>query len=336
MKNISRALLTCCLLLFSAGPALAELEVTFVNRTGFEIQAISMKGDGGGMTSAIRVVPGNFCVFTDGNASKLHEVAIDVGLMLFTFTDMAALAGNAKPTLELAYDADGRPRLTLADNPGQAASGSVPEGGSLVNVVGTTAVFADPSTPAETAFAAILGAGNLGEIRAMGARDSSLWSSQVYLPATFAGKTWAVFIESAESFSRDDADKPGACVLRAYTGGPEGVGALMRSLAAEGLRPWFAQRSAGGDMDMAGMVKFREENPDAGEAWKLVTDAAVDVNRDGKPAAVDAVLLTEKGYAGAAKGGDAAFPGFRLRVSNADVVVLQYLPDASGLIFMTR
>ena len=49
-----------------------------------------------------------------------------------------------------------------------------------------------------------------------------------------------------------------------------------------------------------------------------------------------AFLLTEEGYARAAKGEDAALPGFRLRVSNADVVVLQYLPDASGLISMTR
>lgn len=408
MKNFSRAIFACCLVLFTAFPAAAELSVTFVNRTDFEIQSVSIKGDGGGMGFTVRVVPGNFCVFTDGNSNELHEVTIDAGLMLFTFTDMAAVAGNAAPTFELTFDANDRPHLTLVDKPGQKGSGqagSAPEGESfdlpagpiwnndhakercpevlaewlaanpgrqaewngnwatvisgersvcgititggeaapaspavpsLVNVVGNVTVFADPATPAEATFAAITGAANLGEIRAMGAQNSSLWSSQVYLPATFAGKTWAVFVESAEAFSRNDADKPGGCILRTYTGGPEGLAALMQALAAEGYRPWFTQLTAGEDMDTDVMVKIWEEDLSTEEAWEQVAEASVDINQGGNPAAVDTVLLTGEGYARAEKGENPELPGLRLRVSNAGVVVLQYLPDASVLISMAR
>ncbi|MDL2267086.1 hypothetical protein LJC46_03755, partial [Desulfovibrio sp. OttesenSCG-928-G15] len=67
-----------------------------------------------------------------------------------------------------------------------------------------------------------------------------------------------------------------------------------------------------------------------------VIDASVDINRGGKPAAVDAVLLTGEGYERAAKGEDATVPGFRLRVSNAAVITMQYMPDISPLISMTR
>ena len=38
-------------MLVSACPALAELKATFINRTDFEIQSISIKGDGGSMES---------------------------------------------------------------------------------------------------------------------------------------------------------------------------------------------------------------------------------------------------------------------------------------------
>ena len=405
MYYISRIFFTCCLVLVSACPALAELKATFINRTDFEIQSISIKGDGGSMEFTVRVVPGNFCVFTDGNSNELHEVTIDAGLMLFTFTDMAALADNAAPTLELTYDADGRPHLTLVDKPAQADSGSVPERDSfdlpagpiwnndhakkrcpqvleewlaanpgkkaewngnwatvkpgemsvcgitvtgadnipapvavpsLINLVGTASAFADPSAPTQAEFTAILSAKNLYEIREMGAQNSSLWHSKIYLPASFAGRTWAVFVESAEAFSGNDADKPGTCILRTYTGGPEGVIPLMQGLAAEGYRPWFAQLSTGEDMNTEEMVKLWEEYPDAAEAWEQVADACADVNRGGEPAAVDVVLLTEEGYAKAAKSEEAALPGFRLRVSNAVVVTMQYMPDISTLIGMTR
>lgn len=405
MKHLSTAFLACCLLLLAADPALAELKVTFVNRTDFEIQAVSMQGDGGGMSSTIRVVPGNFCVFTDGNSSELREVHIDAGLMLFTFTDMAALAGNASPTLELTFDADNRPHLTLVDKPGhsdgEGAAGSLsldlPAGPiwnndhakercpqvleewltanpgreaewtgnwvtvtqgemsvcsitirgehstlpadavpSLINVVGTATLFADPANPAKADFAAVIRAGSMGELRAMGAHDAQLWDSQVFLPAVFAGKTWAVFVEPDEGFSREDAVKPGVCMLRTYTGGEQGLARLMQSLAKEGYRPWFAQHTAGENMDTQAMIKFWEEDLSAQDAWEQVADAATDINQGGSAAAVDAILLADEGYARVAAGEDAAIPGLRLRVSNAAVVILQYMPDISSLISMTR
>ncbi|MDL2207655.1 hypothetical protein LJB82_02915 [Desulfovibrio sp. OttesenSCG-928-M16] len=322
MKNLYCAILVCCLALFSADPALAELEITFVNRTDFEIQAIAIQGDGGGMSSTIRVVPGNFCVFTNGNSSELQEVKIDVGLMLFTFTDMAALAGNAAPTLELSFDADAQPHLTLADNPEQA------------DFIGQTTVFADPALESETDFTVITNAETMGEIRAMGAQTAPMWSAQVYLPATFAGKTWAVFVEPEETFASDDAAKPGACILRTYVG--DGLAPLLEGLASAGYRPWFAQLTEGDDMDTTEMVRFWQEDLDAQGAWEQVADAGANINQGGKPAAIDLILLTDEGYARAEEGDDAALPGFRLRISNANVIAMQYMSDISHLISMTR
>ena len=405
MQYILRMALVSCLLLFTAGPALAELKVTFVNRTGFEVQSISMQGDGGGMAFTVRVVPGNFCVFTDGNSSELREITIDAGLALFTFTDLAALAGNAAPTLELFYNADNRPRLALAAAPAQSPSGSAPEGASFdlpagpiwnndharercpqvleewlaanpgkqaewtghwvtvtagemsvcgmrrmdegaeppstastppVTVVGKASVFADPTAMPAPHFNDILSAGTMGAIRAMGAQTSPLWDSQVYLPVEFAGKIWAAFVEPEESFAREDDAKPGGCVMRADTGGSGGLASLMQNLAAAGYRPWFSQFSAGEDMDTVGMVRFWKENLDATGAWEQVTETGTEINQGGQPAAVDTILLAEEGYARAADGEDAAVPGFRLRVSNADVIVLTYMPDISMFISMTR
>lgn len=396
MKKSVWALFVCCLALFAAGPALAELSVTFVNRTDFEIQAISIKGDGGGMSFTVKVVPGNSCVFVEGNSRELHEVTIDAGLMLFSFADMAALAGNDKPTLELSYDANDRPHLTLVDKPaaegdffdleaGPIANNShaqkrcpevaeewlaanpgkqikwngnwatvthgemsvcgmtilgggaeAPAPPSLINFVGTASAFADPLVQSDIAFTAITSAGTMGKIRAMGGKQSPIWDSQVYLPAAFAGKTWAVFVEPEETFSRADSAKPGECGLRTYTGGSEGLGTFLQNLAAEGYRPWYAQLTAGEDMDTKSMVKLWEETRSAQDAWEQVADACADVNRGGKPAAVDTILLTEQGYASAAAGENPAVPGLRLRVSNADVITIRYLPDASQWISMTR
>lgn len=426
MKRIAHAVLACCLVLFTACPALAKLEVTFINRTDFELQFISITEDSGSTGFSARVVPGNFCVFTSGNSSELHEAKIDTGLMLFTFTDMnAALAGNSSPTLELTYDADDRPHLTLVDKkPEQADSGSAPDSGSagkgasfdlpagpiwnndharercpevlkewlaanpgkqavwsgswatveagesvcgitlkegeapssgtgaenaspagkgaethypsLINFVGKVTVFADPLVPAKTEFSAVIKAATMGDIKAMGAQPAPQWSSRVYLPVAFAGKTWAAFVEPAEAFAEGDAVKPGACTLYTYTLGTDNLPPLMQKLAEAGYRPWFAQHTAGEDMDTVSMVKFWTEYPDAAAAWKQVTDACADINREGKPAAVDTLLLTEQGYARAAKGENAEVPGFRMRVSNSHVITLQYMPDISMLIGMTR
>jgi hypothetical protein len=315
--------------LLSVSPALAKLSVTFINRTGFEIQAIKMTGDGGSMTSAIRVVPDNFCVFGDGTSSELEGVVIDVGMMLFAFTDTKAVSGMSDPTFELSFDADERPHLTLVDKPGQ----TIP---SLINLVGKATLLADASIPNIADFHDILRAETMGDLRNMGARDATMWDSQLHLPAKFLGKTWAVFVESSKAFTRNDADKAGNRTLRTYTGGPEGVRELMQGLAAEGYRPWFAQLTAGEDMDTEAVLKFWEEDLEAEEAWEQVVDASEQINQEGKPAAVDTILLTEEGYAKAAKGEDAAVPGFRLRVSNAAVITLQYMPDISMLIAMTR
>ncbi|MDL2307627.1 mannan-binding lectin [Desulfovibrio sp. OttesenSCG-928-C06] len=402
MKNIFRAFLACCLLLLTASPALAELEVKFINRTGFEIQAINIKGDGGGMGFTIRVVPDNFCIFADGNSSQLQEVTIDVGLMLLTFTDMSALEGNSKPILELSYGEDGLPRLTLVDNPDAPDSGSVQKGESFdlpagpiwsndhaakrcpevlekwlaenpgsqaewngnwlttepgemsvcgitlleggtapssasgASFAGTETVLADPADPTNTSFSAVLAAENLGEIRAMGAQDFPLWSSQVYLPASFAGKTWAVLVESQESFSRNDADKPGACSLRTYTIGIDDLTQFLQTLAQIGYRPWFFQLSTGEDMETEHMTQIWKEDLSREKAWNEVADVCMTVNQNNDPAAVDIVLLNSNGYDLAEEGQNPELPGFRMRVSNANVIVLQYLPDVSELISMTR
>lgn len=397
MKLISRIALACCLLLLTAGPALAELSVTFINRTDFEIQSITMTGDAASMSSGIRVVPGNFCVFTDGGSSELREIKIDAGLMLFTFTDMAVLAGLSSPTLELVFDADNRPHLTLVDKPGQTDSGSegesfdLPAGPiwdnehakkrcpqvleewlaanpgrearwngnwatveagtmsvcgitvspgeravpSLINVVGEATLFADPSTPAATDFTAVVNAGSMAEIRAMGAQKPQETERRLLLPASFAGKTWAVFVEPEDTFSDDPQAKPGPCSLRTYTGS-DGVAPLMQGLAAAGYRPWCAQLATGEDMDIEEMVRFWQEELDREEAWEQLADACEDINQGGRPAAVDIVILSDEGYARAARGEDAEMPGLRLRISNAVVITLQYLPDVSALLSMTR
>ncbi|MDL2290606.1 mannan-binding lectin [Desulfovibrio sp. OttesenSCG-928-F20] len=392
MKLISRIILTCCLLLLTAVPALAKVSVTFINRTDFEIQSIYMTGDAASMSSGLRVVPGNFCVLTDGGSSELREIKIDVGLMLFTFTNMSALAGLSSPTLELIFDADNRPHLTLVDKPGQTGSDSedesfdlpagpiwdnehakercpqvleewlvanpgkearwngnwatvesgrmsvcgitVSSGGraipSLINIVGEATLFVDPSTPAATDFSAVINAGSMTEIRDMGAQEYQEPENRLLLPASFAGKTWAVFLEPANP----DA-KPGACSLRTYTGSDD-LAPLMQGLAAAGYRPWCAQLAKGEDMDIEAMVRFWQEEFDREEAWEQMTDACEDINRGDSPAAVDIVLLSDEGYARAAKGEDAQIPGLRLRISNAVVITLQYLPDVSMLLSMTR
>lgn len=110
MRYLIRTLLACCLLLLPL-PALARLDVRFVNLTDLEIQGVHIRGNGGGMGSSVRVVPGNFCVFTDGNGSELHEVIIDAGVMAFSFTDMAAVAGIDDLAFELVLDKDAQPVL---------------------------------------------------------------------------------------------------------------------------------------------------------------------------------------------------------------------------------
>ena len=124
MKRIRSMLLALSMICFTACPALAELKVTIINRSFFEIQAIHMQDDGGSMTSEISVVPGNSCVFSSGNASALQAVSIDVGTMLFSFTDMDALAGMSAPVLELSYDADERPHLTLVEKHEEEQTGA--------------------------------------------------------------------------------------------------------------------------------------------------------------------------------------------------------------------
>ena len=397
-RHLFCALFACCVTLLAARPALAELQLTLVNRTHFEIQYILMKGDGASFGSTIRVVPGNSCTFTDGNSSELKELVIDAGLILFTFTDTGALAGNSSPTLELSFDADGRPHLTLVDkartlegegfdveagpiwnndhakercpevlqewlaaNPGKKAEWTgnwvttvegamsvcgirlikdqadavAPAIPSLVTVVGTASVFADPSQAAATDFAEVLKAESMGAIRAMGGRTSPLSESTVFLPASFAGKTWAAFVEPAESFSTDEKARPGDCMLRTYTG-EDGLLPLVRELASMGYRPWFAQRTAGEDMDTQGMVKVWEEEPDFEQAWRQVMEGAIDANEGDGPAAVDIILLSEEDYGRAAGGNEGPMPGYRLRVSNSVVITLRYMPDASPLIGMTR
>ncbi len=400
MKLLTRVLFACCLVLFTACPALAELKVQCINRTDFEIQAIRMTGDAGSMASAIRVVPDNFCVFRDGTSSELQELVIDAGMMLFDFTDTKAVAGMSDLVFELSFDADDRPHLTLVDKPVRAEEDTVPAGASfdlpagpiwdndharercpqvleewlsanpgrkakwngnwatvkpgemsvcgmdpvggspappsLINLVGKATLLADASVPKITDFADIARAGTMGDLRSLGARDATMWDSQVYLPARFLGKTWAVFVDSSEVFTRNDADKAGNRTLRTYTGGPEGIAPLMQGLAAEGYRPWYAQLTAGEEMDLEENIQFWKEDLDVEEAWEQVADASEHVNREGEPAAVDTILLTGEDYARAARGEDPTLPGFRLRVSNAAVITLQYHRDISMLIAMTR
>ena len=97
MKHIARIFSACCLVLFPTCPALADLEVTFINRTDFELLSVHMTGDGATLSSGLRVVPGNFCTITDGTSSTLQAVTLDAGMMRFAFTDMAAVAGMSNP-----------------------------------------------------------------------------------------------------------------------------------------------------------------------------------------------------------------------------------------------
>lgn len=388
MKRSSCAIMVLCLTVLAAGPAWAELTATFINRTHFEIQYVGIRGDGGGMGSDIRVVPGNLCSFTDGNSSQLTDVSIDAGLMLFTFSDMEALAGIPEPVLELSFDADDRPHLTLVEkktesdgnafdleagpiwnndharqrcpevleewlaaNPGAGAewtgawvttivgemsvcgmkgAGDGPAATPLlINVVGAVTRFADPAARSETDFITLAGAETMEEIRALGGRESPVWDSQLYLPVSFAGKTWAVFVDTGE----DEA--PGVFKMRAYTAGNT-IQMTREALAALGYRPWFSQFSAGEDMDTTDMVKFWEESADAASAWNRVAELTESAHSSDGPAAVDVFLLSEEDYAKAKDGEDYKVPGFLLRVSNADVISLIFMTDVSMLISMVR
>lgn len=402
MKRLYCALFIASLLLLSAGPALAELKVTFVNLTDFEIQNIKMSGDGMSMQSDIRVVPGNECTFTDGNSSELTGVSIDVGLMLFNFEDMAALAGRSEIKLELSFDADNRPHLTmseqaasdgsfdleagpiwdnahatqrcpevlaewLAERPGTAAewtgqwvttipgemsvcgikitSGDiaaapkpVPE---LINVVGKVTVLADARQAAKVDLAALLQAKTMAEARALGGQDSPISEKELLIPVSFAGKTWAALVgedSSSYTFPSDyDEQKVtiGSIKMRTYTSG-NALANTLTQIKAMGYRPWFMQTTEGSDMDTTAMVQFATEQPDEQAAWSQATKQCESLAEAKAPKAVELLIIPQAGYEQAVRGSDAAIPGFRLRVSNAEVMTMVYMTDASVLVQMTR
>ncbi len=313
------ALLIVGLMSLSAAPALANLSVTFVNHSDFEIQAIKMSTDKGTFSTAIRVVPGNFCVISDGFSSELREVKIDAGVMLFSFSGFEKLAGMAAPVLEISFDADDRPHLTLG---GEDAS-------KLINVVGEATLLVEPFEEAMTDFSAVMEAESADAIKFLFTQESEIFNTQLYLPVNFAGRTWVVFVE-------EDDGKIASANLRTFGGYHENPADIMLSMMEDGWRPWYAQLETGGDMELEEALNFWEEGMDAEEAWEQVAAASVDIFQGDGPAAVDSILIRAEDYDAAAGGENPAAPGFRLRVSNSSVITMQYLPDISMLMALTR
>lgn len=388
MKRLPATIFALCLLVFAASPALAEFSVSIINRTDFEIQSVGMVSDSGSMTASFRVVPGNSCSLTDGNATELKSLSIDAGLMFFSFADMQGLDGKSSVEFELTYDANQRAHLTLVESTAPAGSEGFDleagpiwsndhagqrcpqvleewlaanpdkkaewtgawlttkqgemsvcgmkrtDGGaeaavpSLLNFVGGVTAFADPMQPSTVQLSDITGAGNMDELQDMGGKPSPLSSGQVYLPASFAGKTWAVLVDA-------DNDAPGVCSLRTYTAG-SGPKPVLDALAAMNYRPLFSQYTTGKNMDTTSMTSFWKEYDTARAAWSRVAALAEAAHSGASPAAVDVLLLQEEDYAKVNDGETGEVPGFRLRVSNADVITLIFMPDMSGLVSLVR
>ena len=104
------------------------VRVNFVNLTPFEVRNVSLYGsspDGGRSftRSSVRVPPGARGAVHAGPAATRAGIFLDMGVMLFTFTDVplpvnrAERASRAGITLEVSLDANDRPYLTRREAP---------------------------------------------------------------------------------------------------------------------------------------------------------------------------------------------------------------------------
>lgn len=326
MKRVRLALFVWLVSLTTSIAAGGELRVTIANFSNYEIQSIAVASDTSAMRDDILIVPGNRSEMTLDGASQLREMAVDTGMMHFTFPDMSPVAEYSALTLELSLDADLVPRLTLDET---SVGGPIDGFHIWIDVAGAMTFHLPPDTDANAVpLPDLLSAGSMAAVRAMGARDSPVEENQLLLPVSFAETTWAALVNADDASSGDEAmAQPGPISLRAWR--TDSLDDVVDALTRMNFRPCYLRITEGADMEAVKTVTMLTENVRAEEAATKVKAECESVDKGYSPKAMEAIFVSDAAYADAVAGGREDTPAFRLRVTNASDMTLTYSPKGS-------